>query len=379
MVKFYLDMQRHDSSTIATYEPVEPAYDFALSAPGSITCSLALSHRSIGGTAITADEFAPKKTDYLWKLSTDNGLNYQEVQGGICDPVNLKANDQRVRFSGRDWMIYFDQPYPFAGYNKAPSTWLEADVLKFWTSQQQQTIITAIIAAAYDGTVDTIQATPTFSGTGWTEVLDYYFDLGDTSTMLDHIMAVGALNDPYGFNHVMDWDKTWRFFAPRRVTPASVTPIANFTWSSDTVIDLDWTNEGPLATETIGAPPDFPGFGGYSTYAPSVATYRRWRRIRALNDTVRSQAMSDSMTASVGYFDRFPQKRLSIVVKPDLVDPLDESAFFFNHCGKAVYVDSEDRFSPYHRVQAAFWILDQKFTADEDANWQCAMTLGQIY
>jgi len=383
-VELFLDHLTHSGSIISTYRPLDLDYGFTLSEAGDMSCALALSQTNILGYPITQDEFAPKRTDYMLKLSIDGGGTFTNLQGGFCGPVTLKANEGLASFAGQDWLIWLDQVYPFGGYAKQnPNDWIiPDDVVIYWVNADQETIIADIIAGSYDALNpdESLEINPVFSGTGWGNVLNYYFELGDTTTMLDHVKEIGHQNDPYGFDFYMQPNKTLQLFSPRRVIDATITPIATVNPDGDAWIDLPgWTNNGPIATFTVGVPPMFPAFKDTSTHQPSRAAYRKWINLAPLGDTVRSQATSNRLTGSIGTIQRFPQKQISIVVRPEYMVPNDPAAFFKNQCGRSIAVDSQDKFLPYHRINANYWITSQRLSFDKKGNPTCTLTLDQIY
>lgn len=373
-VTLWYDVMDHDGDVLATFPMEEPNITYKLSDIGENSLSIALSHPSL-----SPDLFAPRRTDFIVKLSTNNGGSFSEIQGGICAPVGLKSGMERVQIKGYDWLAWLDQPYWFRGYRIDPLTWIATDIIKYWVLESQQTIISDILTAMYDGTSETLHLTATYGGTGWIEEVDSFFvQIGDTTNVLDLIRSVGQLVEPYGFDFWCDYDKLIRFYAPRRVTAESAVPIALFTPSAETgLVDIDWENAGPINTAAVGMPTA--ALMKYHSYAPARAQFRRWLEILQMNDYIRSDFMAQQATNDIGGLRSNPQKRNTITILPDRMDPFDETVGFYNHCGSVVYVDSEDMFHPYHTVDAPYVVTQQEISMDDAGQWTCQMTLDQIY
>ena len=373
-VTLWYDVMDHSGGVLRTFPMEEPSLIYKLSDVGECGLSIALSNPSL-----SADLFAPRRTDYIVKLSTNNGSTFSELQGGICAPVGLRTGEDRVRIKGLDWLAWLQQPYWFEGYKKDPDLWVATDVIKYWVNQTQQTIISNVLSGMYDGTSETLQLTASFSGTGWLSSVDaQMIQLGDTANVLDFIKAVGGLVDPYGFDFWCDYDKLIRFYAPRRVTAESAVPIALFTPSSETgLISIDWENAGPLNTAAVGMPTA--ALMKYHSYPPARAQFRKWLEIIQMNEYIRTDFMAQQVTNDIGGLHSNPQKKNTITILPDYMDPFDETVGFYNHCGSVVYVDSENEFHPYHTVDAPYVVTQQEISQAEGGQWVCNMTLDQIY
>lgn len=371
-ISLWYDVVDHDGDVLGTFPLEEPTVTYRLSEVSDCKLSVALSHPNL-----TQDLFAPKRTDFILKLSTDDGATFSELMGGICDPVGLKTRDERVRFGGVDWLSYLKQPYHFEGYAIDPDTWVMNDIIKFWVNKSQQVIIQDVLDAMYDGTSETIQLTGIFSGTGWLQNIESQFIMiGDTTDALDFIRAVGGLVEPYGFDFTCDYDKKIYFYAPRRVTAESAMPIALFTPSGENgLLEIDWQNNGPLSTAAVGMPTA--ALMKYHSYAPSRVMFRKWLEIIPLNEYYRSNLEVQQATNDIGGLHSNPQKENTITILPHYMDPFDETVGFYNHCGRVVYVDSEDAFLPYHVVDAPYVVTQQEITHQGD--WVCKLTLDQIY
>lgn len=372
-VTLWYDVLDHDGDVLGTFPMEEPSLIYKLSDVGESSLSIALDN-----PFLSADLFAPRRTDYIVKLSTNNGSTFSELQGGICAPVGLKTHDDRVRLKGLDWLCWLQQPFWLDGYADPDSTAIN-DIIKYWVGETQQTIISDVLAGMYDGTSETLELTASYGGTGWLESVDSQMILlGDTTNVLDFIRSVGQLVEPYGFDFWCDYDKLIRFYAPRRVTVENAVPIALFQPSGvNGLIEIDWENTGPIATASVGMPTA--AMRKYYSYTPSRLQFRKWLEILPFNEYVRSDFTAQQATNDTGGLHSNPQKKNTITILPDLMDPFDETVGFYNHCGSVVYVDSEDAFYPYHRVDAPYIVTEQEITMSEGGEWNCQMTLDQIY
>lgn len=376
-VKLLYDIKDQDGGTLATFDMEEPTLTYRLSDPGDNSMSIPLKDV----TDLSAELFAPRRTDFLVRLTSDvvgTSGSDGNLQAGICGPVGLKSLDDRVRVSGIDWLAWLQQPYHFDGYKIDPSTWTQDDIIKYWILETQQTIITDILDGMYDGTSETIHLTGSYGGTGWLESVDaQVIQIGDTTDALELVKSVGQLVEPYGFDFWCDWDKLIRFYAPRRVTAESAVPVALFTPSAATgLVSIDWENTGPIATSSVGMPTA--ALQKYYSYAPSRAQFRNWLEIIQMNEYIRDDFTAQQATNDIGGLHSNPQKKNTITILPDRMDPFDETFGFYNWCGSCVYVDSEDEFRPYHRVDAPYIVTQQQIT-NQDGQWLCEMTLDQIY
>jgi hypothetical protein len=163
-----------------------------------------------------------------------------------------------------------------------------------------------------------------------------------------------------------------------RLTSATSPAITYILDNSSVVVPpLDWTNNGPLETDTVvfGQAPNNTNRIGFSSYGPSQDVYRQWTQFAqaslASEDTIQATA------AAIGFQDRFPQKDLKITVRPDLLDPIDASGGFRNLSGQAIWVTYD--IAPFHTIDAAFWIKQQDFYSNDGCNWLCDLTLQQVY
>lgn len=376
-VQLWYDVRDHDGDTLATFPFEEPTLTYRLSDPGDNQLSISLRDNP----NLVADLFAPRRTDFIVRLTSDvmgtSGTD-GNLQGGICAPVGLKSNDHRVLVRGVDWLAWLQQPYHFTGYPIPLEDQTTNDFIKYWVLESQQTIISDLLAGMYDGTDETIELTASFGGTGWLEQVDQYFiQIGDTTDVLDAIKGIGGLVEPYGFDFWCDWDKLIRFYAPRRVTAESAVPVAIFSPSAVTgLVDIDWQNNGPLNSSAVGMPTA--ALMKYHSYTPAREQFRNWLELIELNEYIRDDFTAQQATNDIGGLRSNPQKQNTITYLPDRMDPFDETVGFYNHCGRCVWVDSEDEFAPYHRVDAPYIVTQQEIT-NQAGQWVGTMVLDQIY
>lgn len=374
-------------------------YKFVLSDKGDASWEVPLSHTMlVPPTAPSAalDRFSPISHDYRIGLNP-SGVGWETVHEGIIGPVGMKSDEQLISVQGFDYLWWLEQPYHFSGYSVAQTTWTAADVVKTWVNQSQQQIITDLVANLYTTNLQSVNILPVFEGSGWGEVLVDFKIIGETTNVLDMVKAIAELNDPYGYEFTMDVNPVsppnpfLSMWSPKRTigTPSPALIAGNFTPSTGDLIDIDWTNNGPKAITTVGLPPFGVAFVGYDTYTASKNTYRDWLQVTQFKDAFHflSQALVDSATASVGFLDRNPQKELTITIRPEEASinsttntpNLDPLFWFRNQCGFYVYVDSQDWFMPYHRIQSYFVVISQELINDNAGNWTCKLQLQQVY
>jgi hypothetical protein len=204
---------------------------------------------------------------------------------------------------------------------------------------------------------------------------------GDNATILDLIVQVAQLASngvsTLGFDMWVKPDKTIVMTAPRVTDPSAVTPAYTLNDSSVVVPPLDWTNNGPVATDTVtfGQGSNNTTRIGFSDYAASRTMYRQWVRIAQVDMT--GTAEIAAAADSIGQQDRFPHKDLKLTIRPDLLDSGDSTAGFRNLFGQAIGVNYN--VDPYHHINANFWIVEQAFYSPDGCNWLCDLTLEQIY
>jgi len=395
-MRAYIRVQHVDpgEGVVGTFNPLEPRFAYRINDIGDITYNVALSNPQV-----TRDAFAPKRTDFRLQVSND-GAYWRNIMGGFHWPVGFSNEEGTVKIQGMDWLAYLDQPYWFDAYlidaqdlvgpkNRMKqiledaSSWAHVWIGAAGVDQPgvsygatQQTIVQDMIDAVADGNDGTLNIGTNFVGPNWSEVLNYQIMFQDSTTILDHIRSISALDDPLGFDFFMNWDKTIVFYNTTRSGPIdSITTLYSITRKTPGLLNVEWQNNGPDATWSVMIGEGSPGWWAHKTFAPSVDTYRRWLKINKLGANYRMPKAINS--AARGNLDRFPKKDLKISVYAEQFDPVDATALFAPLLGEALYVDLD--FPPYHRINANFWIVGQEFHTDDEGNWICDFSLQQIY
>jgi len=290
-----------------------------------------------------------------------------------------------VRVTGKDWLHWLEQPYPF-GYAAVVADVVNnqlldpANLFKQWIAQSQETIVGDLITAL-DGNVGAVVFTASYEGTGWSLTLDKEVAFGDNTMILDLILDVAKLatvgTDEYGFDMWCDPDKTVHLVAPRVTDPTTVVPLFTLDDANVVAPPLDWTNNGPLETDSVvfGQANNNTARIGFSDYPASQTVYRQWTQLHQVS--LAEAAAIAAGAAGIGLQDRFPQKNLTITIRPDLLDSIDPRVGFRNHLGQAVLVHYP--IAPYHTIFADFYIVEQAYYSPDGCNWLCDLTLQQIY
>lgn len=390
-------IDREQGGVVGTFNPLKPRFAYRANDVGDITYELALSNPQV-----TRDAFAPKRTDFRLQVSSD-GAFWRNIMGGFHWPIALNNEEGTVKIQGMDWLAYLEQPMWFDAYlvnamdlisgktnlhnllQQAESwghAWVgtagtDTEAVKY--NATQQSVVQDLIDIVADGNDGTIKIDTNFTGdgTGWAQVMNYTVMFQDETTILDHIRAISSLDDPYGFDFFMNWDKTLVCYNPSRTGSfEDITTLYEITRDPQgPLVSLQWQNNGPAATYTVGVGPGNPGVWAIKTFSRSVDTYRRWLRLVRLGESFRTP---DQVKYAVqGIPDRFPQKELKITVKPDAFEETDPTAFFSPLIGEALHVNVD--FPPYHHINANFWIVAQEFHTDDAGNWLCDVSLEQIY
>lgn len=381
MVELFVTHRDHNFVDLATYKAQKPTYTFRLNDAGDCSYQLALSQTDTQGIPIPRDGFAPKRTDYFLRGSTNGGGTFFGLQSGIHTSVGISADEYMVKVAGQDYMSWLDQPWPFDYKNNTPENIASTAILfQFWdkASATQRIIVDGLVASlSGDPSVYKIPITTEFNGEGFdTQYLDNAIQFFDTTTILGHIKSIAALSDPFGFDFYMGFARILHMFYPRVTRDGYFFPIYFLNEGNSNIVHFDWTNNGPTATQTVGLTSD--QYWSYSEYPPSTALYRQWLRIASLPDSARLPDKAVAMTNAIGRLDRFPHKDLKIQIKPDQIDPYDQTAGFKNLLGKCIYVYYDN--PPYHRIDAPFYITEQEISpVDDDGNYVSTWSLQQIY
>lgn len=383
-VRFEVEILDNAGDLVAVLDPINPRWSYVMKEPGALWCEFSMFHPSM-----STDLFRPKINDFVLNMVVDESM-VMPLMTGIVDSVNFKSETGTVEMTGRDYLMWLDQPWPFGGYESfanitalLASTTAE-DFTKQWSGAggaTQETVVSdlidPLIAPGYGD--NTVLITPAFNGSAWSQSIDWSVYYGDSLSVLDHIRAISDVYTPRGFDFWMEWDKTLRLEGPRLIDPAAVTPIYAFT-SASNIVSIDWTNHGPTSTDIIGIGSGSGNVRGFyrKTDVDNVAQFRRWRSIVNFQSPS-SDLTSDNLLATLVESGEFlePQKELRLTVKPDFIDGSDGSDGFLNILGEAVDVDYT--MPGYHRIDANFYVVGQSYYSDDGSNFLLDYTLAQVY
>ena len=394
---FRVRHRTHGGSLISTHTPVGGTltYTFRAGAPGDISYQLPLSDLAIG-----RDTFASYKTDFLLqhRPQATIGAGWQDIMGGIHVPVNLKNDEDTVNVAGKDWAHWLEQPvwFDYYAYN-----WSEAGdafatrkrdiikaakqysagiyeniaVLAFTPPATQSAICTKLINNTKRGpNYPNIQ--PSYNsgaGSSQLEYTSYIINFQDTTTVLQHINNIAALDEPYGFDWTMNPGKTMEFFGPRKNRRDSPSPIWNFTEATileHPMLELDWTNIGPIGTHVVGLSVGSPALWWHKRDQESIDKFREWLKIEHVGD---HYIKGPDMRYAVDGLDFIHSQRdVKIVVNPEILPD-----GYKNHIGDVVRIRWD--FPPYHEVDAFYWITEQTYEQPDPSNWRLTLGLQQIY
>jgi hypothetical protein len=387
----------HNGQTLSILEEIpEITWTFKRSDIGSASWTVPLSHPNV--ERVTSNDpllygvqpagFGPKLTDYRIGVSEDNGVIWRTVHAGLCSSVEIDTTKDSISVAGVDWLAWLDQPYRFAGYAQdwLTQTPIANDIIKTWVNGENASVIAdGLIQNLCNGPVaECVQITTSFTGTDWATDYVTWFMLGETDSVLAKLKGISNYIEPDGYEFYMGWDKLLSFYSPRMYLgyPALMVEsvsLATFSPSNNNLLSVKWNNNGPIATTTVGMPPAFPAWKGYSTHDASKVVYRDWWQIKSIGSEAKSQAVTNKLTHAYAAHDRNPQKDITITFQPESVNPGLPTRFFDNLCGNIIQVDSEDWFLPYHRINAYYWIKEQTLACDAVGNWTCTCVLEQIY
>lgn len=401
----YVEYTTHDGQPVwGPFLAERLEYTFQLGSQGPGT----MSHFTpIIFPGLTRDIVAPKRSDYRVKWTADDGQTFVDVQGGFSWDIGLATDDPiGPNFSGVDWSAWLDNPIAqdreltfqdlvddaraggtllldmHWGLPGSPYNWLNSGL-----GVNQRVIIEDLIESANDGP-DGISFSVSFGGSHWINVpgivagrrhgLPFQIDPWDTQSIRQHINNICTLNDPWVPNYRCEADKSIDFFFMKNKDPAGdITP--DFAAHDESVIHhIDWTEHGPIATYVTGW-----GIGGQpkwftTTHAASEEKFRRWRSNHMIGSRGQVYLTQEQIEEGTKAFaDKYPQKDLAMTIYPDKLDPINQEAGFHNLCGYVLDVDYD--FTPFHRIDAVFYIISQRFHTDAAGNWLCDLGLQQIY
>lgn len=397
MIEIFLDYVTHDGELVVQFLPEELRYGHRLGSagPGSFSHMTALSN-----PLLTRDIVAPKRNDYFLRLTENEGATFTDVQGGFLWNAGLKTDEYATRFGGITWDGWLEQSYPhdreitqqdllddadvltemYIGLPTSPHDWFDDG-----SGVNQRIIIEDLIASLDDGSPHAIALSPDFGGSHWVNVPTiveglpggetFTIEPFDYSPIRGHINSLATLNDPWVPDFRCLPSKLLEFFFLKNKDPSGETIPDFAVFDDEQIIDIDWHNLGPSGTYVTGwGEGNFPKWFT-TTHVPSEEKFRRWRTNHQLGPAYKTQEQIEQGTRA--FADKYPQKDLTLIVKPEFLDPVDRTAGFRNVCGKIIDVDFD--FPDYHRIDAIFYIISQDIYSDGVGNWQADLGLQQIY
>lgn len=399
-VRFRIVHVDHSGNTISVHYPVGGTLTWSFQASNVADISYQL---PLSDSAIIRDGFGPYYAD--WRLGINvNDSGWQTLHAGIITSVNMVSDDDAITFRGLDWAHWLEQPVWFELYefqindligedeafrtlvkeyskgidDTVSSGFVDGLAAKVWFPPATQADIITHIINTLDRGPSYVNITPVFHG-GENEIPGpYQIVVQDETTVLEHINNVCAMDDPFGFDWTMTWDKQMHFFGPRKNVASSPSPIWVINESTDPfpIQTIDWTNNGPLATYITGLGPGTPAIWRTRYHTPSMSTFRQWHKIvRVGGSYLRTVDQVRYLTSGLRYIA--PQKDLRVTILPELVNPSNPGDGFQNHIGDVVRITYD--FPNYHQIDAYFWITAQEFYGDAAGNWYCDLGLQQIY
>lgn len=382
-VRFEVEIFNNSGGLVATLDPVDLRYDFVMKEPGSMWASFPMSHPSMA-----TDLFRPKINDFALNMIV-NESGTSTLMTGIVDSVNFRSETGAVEMTGRDYLLWLDQPYAFPAYvnytNLAAllNSTTPEDFTKQWAAADGTTIedvvtelVEPLLDPAYGANSPSISLA--INGAAFTELIDWSVYFGDSTSVLDHLRALSDAYDPIGFDFWME-DTTLRLEGPRLIDPDSVSPIYGF-YDASTIVSIDWTNRGPRTTDILGFGSGSGNVRGWArkTDVDNVNQFRRWRSIVNFNspaNDLTSTNIIENLVESGEYLE--PQKELKLTVKPDFIDGTEGSDGFLNMLGEGVDVDYS--MPGYHRIDAYFYVTGQSYYLSDGHNALLDFTLAQVY
>lgn len=380
-MKFEVDIFDNSGGLITTLDPVDLAWSYVMKEPGSLWCSFSMFHPNM-----STDLFRPKINDFALTL---DGF---PILTGIVDGVNFRSELGTVEMTGKDYLYWLDQPWPFPGYTEFTNV---ADLVasadpedftKQWAAASGasvEDVVSDLITPLLDGgySPDTPGISLAFNGSAFAQDLDWSVFYGDSVSVLDHVRAISDAYDPMGFDFWMEADGTLRLEGPRLIDPEAVTPIYGF-YDASNIVEIDWTNNGPMTTDILGFGSGAGNVRGFyrKTDVDNVNQFRRWRSIVNFQSPA-TDLTSDNILSNLVEAGEFlePQKELKLTVRPDFIDGGAGETFdgFLNHLGEAVDVDYT--MPGYHRIDAYFYVVGQTYRTEDGSNFLLDYTLAQVY
>ena len=381
-------------STITNPTGLSWTYQIGANGPGKVEWSMAESDAVVLG--LDGVTTMPYKRDF--QLNMDGF----PLMGGFIDSVNMPLKRDELHFVGVDWLKWLNQDWR-SYYSPGPMDYAD-DIdtvialddpdefhLMFQAGATVQNWVEAILAVVSENAGEQVILSPVYSGDAFSQELTGYWSRSSTTSVISLLQEIGAMGDPYGFDFWVEWNKELNLIGPRKTDPLSVFPIATMTQDSgeflgeefdeSPIVDGNWTNNGPLGTDIFFRD----GHGNAMRYyrkpnhQPSVDQFRRWgahATIGSSGDPVSfgTQADAEFKAAAASYRMMFPQRELTLTVKPELFT-------FGRVLLDPIAVDYQKFPGSFRRINASFWITSQTYREAETGSddWLCDLTLDQIY
>jgi hypothetical protein len=356
----------------AWVKPPQLHWSIKNSEKGEMTCELPIGMDQYDGTPFTfrRDGIVPWHTD--WYLYRGTTLR----DSGIVTSINLADDRDTVLVSGMNWLGYLEnRTYPFdpeayvnerdwASWPKKWGVGLTNGVdLRIIVEDIMEAMIEAVVIGA-NGPISAAFYTPPFILANPNTGQDGRYKIlpADETTIYDHIKKISENSDGFEFD-ILPQNLEFKMYSPNR---DQGTPVYRFT-KNERLIELDWTNEGPLATvTTIYGTGSSIKRGVVRTDFESIIRYRWTDRI-ANAGQVASQVALEKAAQGHAFEDRFPRKRASFAIHdPELLTP----NFWTggrprNLIGNRVRV-THDFF--FHKVNADYRVMGLNIDVDEHGN-----------
>lgn len=345
---------------------------------GELTCELPLGMDQYDGTPLRRDSIVPWHTDFY--LYRGNTLR----ESGIVTSINLADDRDSVMVAGMNWIGYLEhRTFPFDpeayvndhDWASWPKQWGVGAATGVDLRDIVEGILDYMVNAFVGGAVAGPFNTPPFIFSNPPTGQDGRYKIlpGDETTIFDHIKKVAENSDGFEFD-ILPHNLEFKIYSPDRDQGIPVyrfrkaLPLPNVSLPNDRLVELDWTNEGPLATVTtiLGTGSSIKR-GVIRTDLESVIRYR-WTDRMAQVGQIASQDALEKAAQGHQFEDRFPRKRASFAIHdPELLSP----NFWTGGRPRSLIgnrVRVQHPFTDFHTVNADYLIMALNIDADNHGN-----------
>lgn len=359
---------------IDTFRPINLGFSMLRSEPGEITYEL-----SLGDPFLGKDAFAPWRT--TWYLYRGGNI----LDGGIHTGRNLQDGRDTVMVSGKTWLEYLDHRiYPFKPEDYIKDNWRKWP--KQWPGYkgdpavEVRDIVETIIQDMLDDDPD--YAPPIIISNKDTGLKTRYKIFpGDSTMVLGHIRTLSEQTEGFDYE-IRPLNLEFKMYGPpnRRDqgTPVYWFKVTNTESGGALQQHLDWTDVGPIGTNTIGlgtGGPKGTKLGKSKTYIPSKEMFMRTDVVVDVG-TVADLDMLDRIIDARN--DRHPQKTATIqITNPEFLVPN-----FYTGGRPRSLIGNRIRITRnygYHLVDAYFLINGIHWTVSNAGNEQVDLDIEMIY